>query len=598
VWRLGKGLNTVRTTLQGASRDAFDLGVSGILADLLPRFIRSRRLGTLDCQGIDCHQLDEATEATTLAVQCKGFELPFGDDQLAQCLEDIAKFGTKGPIVAEYWLIANRRANDDQRAAIEVALDGLRAKGKAASTRFLDLEGFIRHTQELAEQKIAGWALARQAELEADFKARLAVVSYIDGAPFAAAEAGHDPAQWIVAKIDSYLGRIHDAHIGKDRAPPRYLLTASFGFGKTSTLHAVSGLWTSAGGHVLYVPAALLAASAFPNAAILTENFLELIRPMHEDPDPLAALLLREAFKRELARTKKWILLIDAIDESPNWARHSSLASLWGCINDLGLPTVVTVREELLALRPDEFLGDGGIPGRGPFFKLISLEDWPELLIGRFLDRFAGDRPGEASAAFTQFREAVAACRYEALYGDIPKRPLFLGMLAEDAWAGLAPETHLHRLYGVYFRRKLLHDRYGAQSRPVREGAIAEQFGLDEIIHRMMAAMQAVAIRMGRPDGAGSLINERDLQAIVLETVGTYGQVEEVALNSLMQPAGRDLLTGARVFRFAHQSFQDWFTARWLANGGDPAELAEVSPGVAAFAAAMALDVAEGRGFS
>lgn len=592
---LGRGLNTVRATLQGASRDAFDLAVSGVLIDLLPRFIRSRRLGALDCMGIDCHQLDDLTEATTLAVQCKGFELPFGDDQLRQCLDDIAKFGRKGPVVPAYWLITNRRANAEQRLAIETALTELRTKGKAGSTRFFDLEGFIRHALDLAEQKIAGWALARQAELEADFRERLAVVGYIDGAPYQAGEAGDDPARWIVSEVDDYLGKIHDAHIGKDRAPPRYLLTASFGFGKTSTLHAVAGLWTGAGGHALYIPAALLEASAFANAAMLADHLLELIRPADEDPDPLVALLTREVLKRELARKKKWIILLDAIDESPNWSRHSALSSLWGCINDLGLPAVVTVREELLALRRDEFLGDGGIPGRGPFFEMVTLRDWPEHLIGRFLDRFAQDRPGAMPPAFAQFREAVAQSRYEALYGDIPRRPLFLGMLAEDAWANLAPETHLHRLYGEYFRRKLLRDRYSSVGRrPVREGAIAEQFGLEEIIRLMMAAMQAVAVRMGRLDGAGSLINERVLREIVLDTVGAYGQVEEVALNSLMQPAGRDLQTGARVFRFAHQSFQDWFTARWLATGGDAAALADVSPATQAFAAAMAPDVAKG----
>ncbi len=75
-----------------------------------------------------------------------------------------------------------------------------------------------------------------------------------------------------------------------------------------------------------------------------------------------------------------------------------------------------------------------------------------------FLKAFEEVHDGEPSIAFRKFADVIQTDRYAEKYGDIPRRPLFLQMLAEDAWSGSDPEKQLFRLYGKYFRAKLRRD--------------------------------------------------------------------------------------------------------------------------------------------
>ncbi len=58
------------------------------------------------------------------------------------------------------------------------------------------------------------------------------------------------------------------------------------------------------------------------------------------------------------------------------------------------------------------------------------------------------------------------------------------------------------------------------------------------------------------------LIKQKDLDRAVRIALGDVPMVEDILLNSLIQPAGRDSNDRQRYFRFAHQSFFDWFLAR------------------------------------
>lgn len=567
------GFATTRHQLRTAVRDEFETLVSDLLAGLLPRFVRSRRLGQLDCLGIDARQYDGDTDVTTLAVQCKGFELPFGADQLAQCEAEIEKYLRVGPNVPRYWMILNRRISAENRERLTGKAQTLVKHGKVSEARVFDEKQFTRHLRELACAAIAGWAVQRRAALKAEFVERLQVVAYTGPVPFRMNGPGSDPPQLITAAARRYFDEIHDEHYGRNRSPPRFLLSASFGFGKTSTLHEIAERWAEAGGNTIYIPAALLPGRAFGSSATLTEALLQEILPPDHEIIPQSLYLLRESFRRDMASSKDWLLLIDAIDECRNWEEHAALASLWGSIRDLGLPAVVSVREELFALRRSEFLNGDGTRFGEAFFQVLTLEDWPAPLIATFLQQYAADRSEPPHPEFSRLQVAVDSSDYETLYGDIPRRPLFLGMLAEDGWQGLQPERHLHRLYEQYFRRKLHADRYsaGAGGRPVRDGTIAAELGFEETVERMLLAMQAVAAHMATAGTAGTtLISEPDLKARIAEVMGTFGKTEEVALNSLLEPAGRDPDTRRRLFRFAHQSFQEWFTARWLVATATP----------------------------
>lgn len=193
------------------------------------------------------------------------------------------------------------------------------------------------------------------------------------------------------------------------------------------------------------------------------------------------------------------------------------------------------------------------------------------------------------------------------VYGDIPRRPLFLGMLAEDAWLSEEPARELHRLYGKYFRAKFSLDQYSVAGGGVssRSSGIVEALGVEEAVERLILIMQDVAGAMAFPAGPATraqavgvvhedTIAEDALQVIIRRHGIEFFQMEDVVLHTLLQPAGRSRVTRHRLVRFAHRSFQDWFLARKLAFDGNDGARLEASSAAARFLASMRADLSNG----
>ena len=572
-----------RAKVLTASRDDFELLIASVMEGLLPNFARAQRLGERDQLGIDLYQYDDRTGLETIAVQAKTMEREIKRRHIGALTQEIAKYLKLGPSVREYWLVLNKPIVERKdRTTLQTALASLVEGGKAEEALLLDLEGFLKKLEDLARARLSEWAEAARLQLRAEYARRLEVVTYIHDVPYAAREARTGPVAWVVDEARTYLANVHEHEAGTSRTPPRFLLASGFGFGKTTTLHALADRWIESGGKALYVPAAILPQRAFANGAGLVDGLLRMIVPADLGVGAPTWRLVRDTFRRDLARSRDWLLLIDAIDESPYWASQEHLAALWAGLEQVGIPVVVTVREEVYASRRLEF-ADGpsrrGAPGE--FFQVFQLLDWTPELIGQFLDDYAERQTGECPQAYAKFRDAVGRGDYEHLYGDIPRRPLFLGMMAQDAWSGQDPETDLSRLYETYFRNKLLADWAGpgVGAHAVRTGAVTARHGYEETIERMMAAMQRIAASMlfdpeaNLPPGtvSGSVFD-----ACVREEVGDFASAEEILLISVLKPAGRHPSTRARLFGFAHQSFYDWFAARELVrrHGAEASRLA------------------------
>jgi len=239
------------------------------------------------------------------------------------------------------------------------------------------------------------------------------------------------------------------------------------------------------------------------------------------------------------------------------------------------VPAVLSARDELIEARASDFFPDPGLR-IAPAFKRLRLMDWTDDLIVEFVRRFAAARGGWEPASFSDFRHTIESRRYIEVYGDIPKRPLFLGMLAEDAWSGGEPARQLHRLYGKYFRQKFLLDRHSiaAGGASKRASAIVDLFGSDEASDRLMKVMEDAAAKMFEVADRSELPAARQHDTISesgLRTIGTENgvpvfQLEDIMMHSLLQPAGRDPVSRERLVRFAHRSFQEWFLARYYAR--------------------------------
>lgn len=538
-----------------------------------------------------------------VAIQCKGFELPeYGADQHKQCRDEIAKYKAKGPPAAEYWLVVNRPIkNRDMRRELEADLATLVAAGKARKAVLLDSEPTINMLRELAAAKLAQWADEKRRELFEYYRSRMQFVQYIADVPFNGTQ--RKPVDHIFDRVKTFFERLPEHQTSKYRRPPKFLVTSEFGFGKTNTLQALAGKWIESGGHLVYVPAALLNDEAFKHTAGLANALLKFLMPDDVEVSTLAYEVFRDALRSALAKSKDWLVLIDGLDENAAAFKANGLAALWNSISDLGVPAIISVREELVETRRQEFFPDPKL-GLAPKFERLRLGDWPEELIGRFVRLFSAARGGNESLSYSAFRQLIESGRYIEAYGDIPKRPLFLGMLADDAWAGREPARQLHRLYGQYFRKKFSFDRYsmaasGASNRP---SAIVDALGAEEAAERLIHVMQDAADNMlevtespsGRSAEHRDTIGEGQLRKIAESNGIPFVTIEDIAMHSLLQPAGRDPVRRERLVRFAHRSFQDWFLARQYAEKNRALYLG-LPDTVVRFIRSMQADLAAGK---
>lgn len=600
---MARGFSRLRFELATKSGHDFQGLFSILLGELLEGTAQTKRLGQLDKMGLDAITIAEDDATYRFAIQCKGFELPeYGADQHKQCRDEIVKYRAKGPRAGEYWLVVNRPIKDrSMRRELEVELATLVAAGKVRKAVLLDSEPAIKRLRELAASKLARWSDEKRKELFEYYKSRMQFVQYIADVPFNGTQS--HPVDHIFNQVKAFFESLREHQTSKYRWPLKILVTSEFGFGKTNTLQALASKWIESGGRLVYAPAALLNHDAFKNTAGLTDALLTFLMPDGVAVSQLASDLFRDTLRSGLANSKDWLVLIDGLDENAAVFKANSLTALWNSMSDLGVPAILSVRDELIEMRRQEFFPDPKL-GLAPVFERLRLDDWSGDLIARFVQLFSAARGGNESPSYSTFRQLIESGRYSEAYGDIPKRPLFLGMLADDAWAGKEPAHQLHRLYGQYFRKKFSLDRYsmaasGAASRP---SAIVDALGTEEAAERLIHVMQDAADDMLDITGSSSgrravhrdTIGESRLRHIAEANGIRFVTIEDIAMHSLLQPGGRDPATRERLVRFAHRSFQDWFLARQYVE--KKREFYFGLPGtVARFIGAMQADMAAGH---
>lgn len=599
-----KSFARLRFELATKSSHDFQGLFSLLLTELMEGTSQTKRLGHYDQTGVDAIVIASNSSEIEVAIQCKGFEvIEYGADQHRQCRDEIKKYAGKGPNAAEYWLVINRSIKDRaMRAELESDLASLVQTEKVGKAELLDLERMVHRLRRVAAKRLSIWAEAKRDELFEYYQSRMQFVQYIPDVPYNGAPARTGPVPFILKQIQRFFDGLPEHQAGKSRRPPNFLITSEFGFGKTSTLQALATSWIPLNGHLLYVPAALLNNNAFGTSSDLADSLLSFLIPDDTDISDLGFHVFRDALRDAMAKSKNWLLLIDGLDENAAAFSASGLSALWKSIKGLGIPAILSARDELVETRNAEFFPDPGL-NSGPTFKRIRLNDWPDTLIVEFVQRFAAARSGSEPPGFLAFRRLIESGRYGEVFGDIPKRPLFLGMLTEDAWSGNEPARQLHRLYGQYFRKKFHLDRHsmaasGADNRP---SAIVDAFGQEEAAERLILVMQDAAGTMLQitesPDGRSAVhrdtISEKELKIIAARYDVPFLQIEDMAMHSLLQPGGRDPATRQRLMRFAHRSFQDWFLARHFAADGREIYKG-LPPTVVRFLHAMRDDIAAG----
>lgn len=560
---VGKDL---KVKLYESSRSEFQNTCFRILETIYPHIISSRELGSIDASGIDLYTRDYDSEAILQVFQCKGFELPeFSDNQLQQCLKSITSFASSPFSAEEFYLVINRHIKDNPiRSELNTALTELVSSGKAKKATLLETNTFINFVFVKLDESLLSIIEERNNSFRLEYKERMKQDFYLSDVPFI--DSGRlylNPSQYI--KDTVYGQRAINSNLRCWT-----FIVSEFGFGKTSLLLNLPLLDTDK--LYIYIPIAQFGSDAFTNEAALSRGILSILNERELDltGDALTNLsdkLLTLAFTLLLRRNKNIVLLYDGLDEHHKAYTEEGLADIFNCASEFVCHSIFSVRKEFIDERHGNFLYAVGKKHRPMIFHLY-LSEWKEENIINYLKqekRIYG--APSAQHSIETFIDIVEHGNYERYFGDIPKRPLFLKMLSDDISRHGLTEINLTKLYEKYLINKFNIDRDTSVNEPKSGRLFREKGDIYTKIQILFRIMIQISGRMVQiRDGIAVLeesIAEQDIYSAIRENSQNIEEIIEIMMMSVLIPFDKRKITGFRA-KFAHRSFQEYFTARYL----------------------------------
>lgn len=354
----------------------------------------------------------------------------------------------------------------------------------------------------------------------------------------------------------------------------RTLLLGEFGFGKTTiALRRADSDST----RVFFVPAARIDKEVKGSKDLLTRclDLDVLFDGVEERWLPLCRRLVRNA-----AEGFFWdpdmadLLILDGLDESAYLDQDGSLQRLLNSLWQVEVPVVLTMRTEYWKQHESRFalaFGEPASHGEKRFHHVscVELLAWEPEQISEFLQRYLSTLEEEtAQRRLDDLVGSLTDGRFEELYGDVPRRPLFLRFIADRVAREGMPEERQGRARvlrdGVRF--KILRDlqaprEQGGHGRaPVRAGSASPE----EVVQLAWIAMVAAARRMAKLNGA-----QLELEASVPwdEVRASRPELAEISdpanlyLHSLLLPTTVRRGYEPQRVQFAHRTFQEFFLA-------------------------------------
>jgi hypothetical protein len=497
-----------------------------------------------------------------------------GEEHVRRCREAIAHF-TNSPLQAEAYLLVYNR--DPRSRAFRTDLEGeivaLRSSGRVKHA----LVWGVRNLIEAAFDGLYDLALTQA-------RAGSLSVAPVD----TALATSPDVLTEVPLRISQLTADQHrlgaDEAAGTDMvADPAALLLAegptvrtfllgSFGFGKTT---AVARSLLQRDVQVLYVPGSVITQEVATAKVLLARCI---------NPDPLfpdCAPEARKIYERMLRAVVEHLfkdpnlpcaLILDGLDESPFLCRGAGLQHLLNNLETVRIPLILAMRSEYWRSRRNDLESTAGqLQSKGEprkrILRKLELLPWRHGEILDFVHRFRqGSRDPVERERLGELEDLVAAGRFEEIYGDIPRRPLFLRLIAESAAALGLPGQRIGRarLFHDWVLWKIRRDLRVARPHLTFPGEPGE-----EVETTVWEAMLHAAASMTRPkEGALDLLPECSFDRLckASERLGKLTDVLALTLQSLLvlsreRTAGRP----ARV-EFAHRAYQEFFLAWFLAE--------------------------------
>lgn len=534
-----------------------------------------------DRAGAD-HLVWAAGERLPLVVQCKGFQVrehEMGRDQARQCVASIEKFALSGLKTDCYVLTHNRETRSREfTETVAKALSDLLTSGAATEVELLDRKALIKRAFDAIFDRLV-------------FRLREGSLHRIDDllalepplvAPLEEVPLAEHRIVWnrnflmSMEQMRTFIGDPTE-HVAQHEQGI-CLVLGEFGQGKTTTV--LRGA-RDRPGHVLVVPAATFTPQTTSTRSLLTQcvDLEQVIREFPEEDQAVIQQIARPCLDSALTDERIDIaLVLDGIDESVFFSRRQGLQHLFNLLEDTRVPVTVTCRTEFWNARRSDFATAAGPLPRTPEsrrrrnLKVIELLPWTNTEIGRLAERFKQTLIGTERANLEALLVHLEAEGFESLYGDIPRRPLFLRMILESVAAMGLHGTDKARLVEEWLVVKIARDRNlpiikgGAGRQPI----VSESETLDAEVDLVLRAMESAAAAMTQVhDDVIELLPSCQLE----QAMKTNDRLQHIVdptglfLHSVLMPLAKMSSVEPTEVRFAHRSLQEYFLARAIRQG-------------------------------
>ncbi len=530
----------------------------------------------LDAAGIDHLELSD-TQPFPVVIQCKGFAVrDLEASQIRQSLDSIQSFRKSGLKAHTYLLVHNRMGGSSGfRKAVDAALRELVDADIVAVAELWDVDMLVKKALTALYDRLI--VLARENNLSV-------IKEYAEAEPELCEPLHEVPLRVNALTVDQH--RLTKMIEGRDQVadPVRAcldtearfsILVGYAGFGKTTTTLRMT---QEAGLKTFFVPAARLEKLTTTDILGQCVDIEVLVADVVEEDRPTvrrAARLVIDVFFAKDDGTH--LLLLDGLDESTVIATRGGLQQLFNALRRVDSKVVVTVRKEFFEARASDFSSSTGLVSDQPHrrqnqsLQQVELLPWMDDKIASLVRRFADSVEAEARNRLLALAERIEGGSYEAFYGDIPRRPLFLRFIMETVAAIGIHATSRARLFEEWARLKIVRDvtrpsQFGGQRLP-----ITSESSLDDTIDAAFEAMSWAARCMTRVEDGHVEMLPTCRASEVLALPGFHGNasVEGLLLNSLLVPVGPRAAPAPFSLRFAHRAYQEYFLARFISLNPD-----------------------------
>lgn len=573
-WKNAKNL------LRHVSGNAFADKTLPFLLLLDNRFRLTEAGRSHDVSGMDAIAQNESG-SIEWAVQCKGFEVVddrLGDDQVQQCYHSIDTLRTSRFRPKRYTLVHNRdhrvrsfeqRVNEKLASLVDdgiVESAELWMRDELLKNAFDALaERVIRLIRQQAKAGIGsiGDRMAREIVEVEQVPFHRGTLRISDGEFEAEISSNLEVGDPLTAAQFQHLGRLT-------------LILGTFGVGKSKQSMRLA----SRSPHpVLVTPGAMLPVRRgggakdlhsllIPRQALIEQLDDRFVESIYEGMLKLVASKLLESEDAEM------VLVIDGLDESQLISSPVGFKYFVDSLATVRAPIVLTMRTEFWAKRREEFraafvstLNDNAVslsPGyRKREGSILELNLWQDEQMTGFVMEHGVNEPPERKTRIGELTTLIREGKFEKLYGDIPRRPLFLRMLTDRvAKIGLSATSRARLFYDWIFD-KLRRDRTGPtkwNQANTRVGILEDIESVDSTLRLAWDAMVSAAGVMHEVTNGKLVLRpviSLDELALAIPWFNAHKHQLRLELNSLLTFGSMGFGMVDQV-RFAHFSFQEF----------------------------------------